>query len=200
MQWSIVGPYLGIFAIIWTYLRHYSNLRIIVSMLPLPLPPLTRWLISQLPPAWEQGIYASPTLSAVTRPIFPDWHSQFATVGPFDLNWDTQQYKCWISSWITFGLLAALQSVNVFWFFLILRIMYRYLRTGGAKDERSDDEASEEEDVGGKDDPTEAPKSSSKSESPTVLLNGTPLTPAGSSELPAEKAARRSPRKKATKG
>src|SRR4051794_17258420 len=36
--------------------------------------------------------------------------TEFRTVGPFELNWETQQYKCWISQYITFGLLASLQA------------------------------------------------------------------------------------------
>ena len=71
--------------------------------------------------------------------------TEFRTVGPFELNWETQQYKCWISQYITFGLLASLQAVNLFWLFLILRILANYIFTSVTKDERSDDEESEEE-------------------------------------------------------
>ncbi|KAF2759182.1 longevity assurance proteins LAG1/LAC1 [Pseudovirgaria hyperparasitica] len=71
--------------------------------------------------------------------------NEFMTVGPFELNWETQQYKCTLSQFITFALLAALQAVNLFWFFLILRIAYRFAVHREAKDERSDDEASDEE-------------------------------------------------------
>jgi acyl-CoA-dependent ceramide synthase len=73
--------------------------------------------------------------------------SDFASVGPYTLNWDTQQYKCWIAQYITFFLLLALQLVNMFWFFLILRILWRMVASGfeEAKDERSEDE--DEEDV-----------------------------------------------------
>ncbi|KAF2865168.1 TLC domain-containing protein [Massariosphaeria phaeospora] len=51
--------------------------------------------------------------------------TEFSTVGPFELNWETEQYKCWLSQYIAFALLAALQAVNMFWGFLILRIAYR---------------------------------------------------------------------------
>lgn len=44
--------------------------------------------------------------------------TDFSSVGPFELNWETQQYKCWISQYITFGLLASIQALNLFWFFL----------------------------------------------------------------------------------
>ena len=63
--------------------------------------------------------------------------TEFRTVGPFELDWPTQQYKCWISQYITFALLASLQAVNVFWFYLILRIAKNYLFYDDIKDERS---------------------------------------------------------------
>lgn len=66
-------------------------------------------------------------------------------MGPFDLNWETQQYKCRLSQVITFMLLACLQAVNCFWLFLILRIAKKYLLTSVAADERSDDEDEGEE-------------------------------------------------------
>lgn len=73
--------------------------------------------------------------------------TEFRTVGPFELNWETQQYKCWISQYITFGLLASLQSLNMFWFYLIVRIAKNYVFSNVRKDERSSDEesAAEEE-------------------------------------------------------
>jgi acyl-CoA-dependent ceramide synthase len=69
----------------------------------------------------------------------------FETVGPFELNWETQQYKCWISQAISFGLLASLQAVNLFWFFLICRIAVRFILYKTADDDRSEYEPSEEE-------------------------------------------------------
>lgn len=63
---------------------------------------------------------------------------------PLELNWETQQYKCWISQIITFVLLASLQAVNLFWLFLILRILKNYIFNSVKKDERSDDETEEE--------------------------------------------------------
>ena len=71
--------------------------------------------------------------------------TKFRTVGPFELNWETQQYKCWISQYITFALLASLQAVNLFWLFLILRILANYIFNSVKKDERSEDEDEEEE-------------------------------------------------------
>ncbi|KAF2084642.1 acyl-CoA-dependent ceramide synthase, partial [Saccharata proteae CBS 121410] len=103
LDFPFVGVYFGLFIGVWTYLRHYINLRILWSMID----------------------------------------GTFSSIGPFELNWETQQYKCWISQYITFALLASLQALNLFWFFLILRIAYRFLRTKEAKDERSDDEGEE---------------------------------------------------------
>lgn len=71
----------------------------------------------------------------------------FKTVGSFDLNWETQQYKCWISQYITFALLASLQAVNLFWWFFICRIAYRFVVYKTADDDRSEYEPSDEEDA-----------------------------------------------------
>lgn len=71
--------------------------------------------------------------------------TEFRTVGNYVLNFATQQYKCWISLPIVFTLLAALQLVNLYWMFLILRILYRLLKDNVRKDERSDSESEEEE-------------------------------------------------------
>ena len=71
--------------------------------------------------------------------------TEFRSVGPFQLNWETQQYKCWISQYITFILLASLQAVNLFWLFLILRIAKNYVLTHVGQDERSDDEDDDDE-------------------------------------------------------
>lgn len=71
--------------------------------------------------------------------------TEFRTVGPFELNWETQQYKCWISQYITFALLAVLQSINLLWLFFILRIAYNIAFAKVIQDVRSDDEESEAE-------------------------------------------------------
>jgi very-long-chain ceramide synthase len=107
--------------------------------------------------------------------------TEFRTVGPFELNWETQQYKCWISQYITFALLACLQAVNLFWLFLILRIAKNYVftDTSGPVDERSDDEDDDE----GEEEIKEPERQSSKSiegaalngNKPVVLLNGEPV-------------------------
>ncbi|THV66579.1 acyl-CoA-dependent ceramide synthase [Aureobasidium pullulans] len=93
----------------------------------------------------------------------------FRTVGPFELNWETQQYKCWISQIITFSLLFALQAVNVFWFVLILRIAWRFVRSSVAKDERSEDEEEDEDVV------EEQEKERMRASIPSVELNGEKL-------------------------
>lgn len=69
----------------------------------------------------------------------------FKTVGPFELNWETQQYKCWISQYITFALLASLQAVNLFWWFFICRIAYRFVVFRDADDDRSEYSETDEE-------------------------------------------------------
>jgi acyl-CoA-dependent ceramide synthase len=71
--------------------------------------------------------------------------TEFKTVGDYTLNWDTQQYKCYISQPIVFFLIGALQLVNVYWLVLIIRILWRYVVGGVAADERSDDESEESE-------------------------------------------------------
>ncbi|KAK4695803.1 hypothetical protein P7C71_g2013, partial [Lecanoromycetidae sp. Uapishka_2] len=74
----------------------------------------------------------------------------FATVGPFELNWDTQQYKCWISQYITFTLLLLLQSLNIFWLVFVLKVAWRIVFEKVATDVRSDDEDESETETGGK--------------------------------------------------
>ncbi|EYE96433.1 longevity-assurance protein 1 [Aspergillus ruber CBS 135680] len=111
--------------------------------------------------------------------------TEFRTVGPFELNWETQQYKCWISQYITFALLASLQAVNLFWLFLILRILANYVFNSVKKDERSDDEDEEEEEeqektqatlATGTEQPTlTARNATQENQAPQVLLNGKPV-------------------------
>ncbi|KGO68391.1 TRAM1-like protein [Penicillium italicum] len=69
--------------------------------------------------------------------------TEFQTVGPYELNWETQQYKCWISNIITFGLLAVLQALNLFWLYCLLRSAVKFLVTGEKKDDRSEPDESE---------------------------------------------------------
>lgn len=97
---------------------------------------------------------------------------EFETIGPYELNWDTQQYKCLLSQSITFGLLSVLQAVNIFWYVLIIRIAIRYVSKGDAKDTRSDDE--EEEELEGDEAPANGNSIATK---PTLLVNGDPISP-----------------------
>ena len=98
--------------------------------------------------------------------------TEFRTVGPFELNWETQQYKCWISQYITFALLASLQAVNLFWLFLILRILANYIFNSVTKDERSEDEDEEELETDPK-----ATATGIENQAPQVLVNGEPAEP-----------------------
>jgi acyl-CoA-dependent ceramide synthase len=67
-------------------------------------------------------------------------------------------------------LLFALQAVNVFWFVLVIRIAWRFIRSSVAKDERSEDEEDEEEIV------EEQEKEKLKQQViPSVELNGETL-------------------------
>lgn len=71
--------------------------------------------------------------------------TEFRTVGPFELDWAAEQYKCWLSQYITTILLSALQALNLFWLFFIIRIAYRFVFNGVASDDREDDEETEPE-------------------------------------------------------
>ena len=68
----------------------------------------------------------------------------FRTVGPFQLDWAAEQYKCWFAQWITFGLLAILQCINLFWLFFIVKIALNVVFANVVQDVRSDDEDDEE--------------------------------------------------------
>ena len=109
---------------VWTYLRHYINLRILYSIL-----------------------------------------TEFRTVGDFTLNWETQQYKCWIAQYITFSLLAALQSLNIFWYHFVIKIAWNMAFKHVEKDVRSDDEDDEVE---------EEDRSIAEKEEERAVLNGKP--------------------------
>lgn len=62
------------------------------------------------------------------------------------MDWAGGQYKCWLSQLISASLLSALQALNLFWLFFILRIAYRFVFSGVAEDDRSENEDSEGED------------------------------------------------------
>lgn len=71
--------------------------------------------------------------------------TEFKSVGPWHLDWDTEHYKCWISQYVCFGLLGAILLLNIYWSFLILRIAYRFLVKAGLKDDRSDEEEEDDD-------------------------------------------------------
>jgi len=138
---GITAPFFALFILVWGYLRHYLNLRILYAVL-----------------------------------------TEFRTVGPFELNWETQQYKCWISQYVTFALLASLQSLNIFWYVLILRIAYRIVFTNVIQDERSEYSDEESEAVESTLEKRERMKDAASmntspalTSGPTVLLNGMPV-------------------------
>jgi hypothetical protein len=161
----------------WAYLRHYINLCLISSFLPLPSPfpsyindnvqhifykatNSTSDIFANIVPALaplkpiantpatlfpESAAFIAAAQSKVTE--FLNGESVYATVGPYTLDWTTQQYKCWIAQWITFGLLLSLQLVNLFWFYLILRILWRLATSSQLDDVRSEDGDDDEDEI-----------------------------------------------------
>ncbi|KAF4453524.1 acyl- -dependent ceramide synthase [Fusarium albosuccineum] len=83
--------------------------------------------------------------------------TEFETIGPFELNWETQQYKCRLSQVITTTLLSALQALNLFWLFCIARIAWRFVSSNELGDDRSEDEDEGEEEGEDEDVPAPAP-------------------------------------------
>lgn len=84
--------------------------------------------------------------------------TEFRTVGEYRLNFAVQQYKCWISLPIVFTLIGALQLVQIYWFYLILKVLYRILTMSNYVDIRSDAEDNDDDDD---DDDTESESISS---------------------------------------
>ncbi|KAK4038083.1 sphingosine N-acyltransferase LAG1 [Parachaetomium inaequale] len=66
--------------------------------------------------------------------------TEYSAVGPFELDWAAQAYKCRVAQVGTFALLAALQALNLFWLYCLFRSAYRFVVLGVAKDDRSEDE------------------------------------------------------------
>lgn len=100
---ALTGPYFVLFMLVWIYLRHVINLKIIWSLL-----------------------------------------TEFETIGPFEMDWDAEQYKCRLSQVITTALLSCLQALNLFWLFCIARIAYRFAFKNELDDDRSEYEEEEE--------------------------------------------------------
>ncbi|KAK7942515.1 uncharacterized protein PG986_011628 [Apiospora aurea] len=101
---AIVGPFFATNVGVWIYMRHYLNIRILISIL-----------------------------------------TEFKTVGPYELDWQAEQYKCWISNVIVLVLLSFLQSLNLFWLWCLLRSGFRYVVYNIKKDDRSEGEESANE-------------------------------------------------------
>ncbi|KAK3333957.1 TLC domain-containing protein [Cercophora scortea] len=115
--------------------------------------------------------------------------TEFKTVGPYELNWETQQYKSPLAFYITLALLSSLQALNLFWLFFIIRIAYRFIAGNELADERSDAESEGEGEANDDDeDATPAP--------PALLANGGKTYAAAAVETPAAATANGSARKK----
>lgn len=96
----------AIFIVIWTYGRHYLNLKILWSV----------WSEFKLIPQHVR--------------VFDPWNDQWMP------DW---------MQWQIFTPIALLQCINLFWWYLALRIMVRALLKQDIKDDRSDDEDEEPE-------------------------------------------------------
>jgi acyl-CoA-dependent ceramide synthase len=99
--------------------------------------------------------------------------NEFKTVGPYELDWATEQYKCWISHYISTALLVSLQGLNLFWLFYIMRIAYRFVFKNIVEDDRSDNDEKELEEEQRLD--ALAQQGIDKVSGPKVLLNGAPV-------------------------
>jgi very-long-chain ceramide synthase len=71
--------------------------------------------------------------------------TEFKTVGPYEINWETEQYKGPLSHYISTALLASLQALNIYWLFHIVRVASRFVTTSVVEDDRSDNEDEEKE-------------------------------------------------------
>ncbi len=132
----MVGPYFTFFICAWIYLRHYLNIKILISEF-----------------------------------------TEFAYVGPYELDWDAGSYKCLLSQLISGGLLAALQSLNLFWLYYIFRIAYRFAFHNVAEDDRSDNDEKEFEEERRLD--ALAHEKAMEAYTPKMLINGKPLNTNG---------------------
>ncbi|BEI81962.1 hypothetical protein CcaverHIS002_0211220 [Cutaneotrichosporon cavernicola] len=103
--WS--SPPFAVFVCVWTYLRHYLNIKILYSV----------YTQFDLIP-WEE------------RQVFD----------PLNDKWMVGWMK-----WQIFTPIFLLQCINLFWYFLIWRILVRIVLFDVAKDDRSDDEDSSDE-------------------------------------------------------
>lgn len=98
--------------------------------------------------------------------------TEFKTIGPYQLDWSTEQFKCPLAFFITTSLLSSLQALNLFWLFFIIRIAYRFVVHNVAKDDRSDGE--EESDLEGEDEKETLIEPVQPSIGSAVAVNGKP--------------------------
>ncbi|KAL6942936.1 sphingosine N-acyltransferase lag1 [Hanseniaspora osmophila] len=146
---ELVFHHIVTLSLIWaSYVFHFTNMGLIiyitmdVSDLFLSLSKIFNYLES----AWTAPFFGSFVISwiylrhYVNIKVLWSLFTEFKTSGPYILDFAQQQYKCWISLPFVFVLISALQLVNLYWLFLILRILYRYVFKGVQKDDRSDSE------------------------------------------------------------
>lgn len=72
---------------------------------------------------------------------------EFRAAGPYELDWRTEQFRCWVSNAVCLGLLVGLQVLNLFWLYCLLRSAYRFVVHNVAKDDRSEAEDTELEEL-----------------------------------------------------
>lgn len=71
---------------------------------------------------------------------------EFGIAGPYELDWQTEQFRRWVS-YLGLGLLAGLQVLNLFWLYYLLRSAYRFVVYNIAKDDRSEADDTEVEEL-----------------------------------------------------
>jgi len=80
--------------------------------------------------------------------LWSTW-AQFDLIPEASKKWSPQD-GVWLTWWMKYQIvfpIAALQALNLFWYYLILRILGRALMAAGVDDERSEDDADKVEDV-----------------------------------------------------
>jgi len=84
--------------------------------------------------------------------MYAIWTS-FDKMPEWTREWNPSQgvWMVWWMKWQMLGALTFLQGVNLFWYFLIWRILIRAVFTSNLDDERSDDEDEAEPETNGKD-------------------------------------------------
>ncbi|EIW67325.1 hypothetical protein M231_02532 [Tremella mesenterica] len=99
-----VPPFL-VFLVVWTYMRHYLNIKILYSV-------YSEWHL----------------IPEANRQVFDPWRDK------------------WMPPWMQWQIfipIALLQVINLLWYYLLMRILFRALVFNDRRDERSDDEEEE---------------------------------------------------------